>query len=282
MKKIVIYLFVFSILCLHNFANAKEAYEPERKEQLLIEEELYTQEIEYAKQEKAQEEFPQLQELSIEEEPSNIIEFSYTEGSPIEATIIFEEIVLDNIDSNWYIETKPTATKVISPNETQAPIETILAYKDGYSTLLQPDATIYGLKEFSYGNALQYNNSKLGVKYENKVTPENFEQIRTLYYEYQRNKFFINAAYKSSSTDFRNKKQTGKIKVENSYKLTDSLALKYVYTSGKKSTDSDILLTIYPSKNDSSINFDIGAGQKFYPDREEYSSRFLFETEFNF
>jgi len=276
MKKILLLFFIFLLCAFSAYAKDEPAFIEERNSQLNIEEELYRQELEY----ETQEEISEPQELQIEEqsiEPS----FVYTAGEPLEGIIIFEEIVLDNIDSNWYMDTKPNATKIITAQDTTMPIEAVLAYQNSYSTLFQPDATIFGMKEFSYGNYINYNNAKLGVKYDNKVTPENFQQIRTLYYEYKKNKYFLNAAYKNTSTDFTKQKSISKIELENSYRITDSLALKYVYSTGKQSSNSDLYFTIYPFK-DETINFDIGAGQKFYADKEDYSSRFLFSTEFEF
>lgn len=279
MKKLLFFIFSVILFSSQLSINAQEIYEQERLEQIKTEQELIEQEKFYEQEDIEQEE--KLQELTIIGPAIDNVPIKYIEGQPLEGILIFEEIVLDNIDSNWYIETKPLANKNIAPEDTIAPIETILAYQNAYSTLFQPDATIYGMKEFSYGNAVKYDNSKFGVKYDNKITPENFEQIRTLYYEYEKNKFLLYAAYKNSSTDITKKKQNSKIELENSYRLTDSLALKYVYSTGKATSNSNFLFTFYPF-NDESINFDIGAGQKYYADKDEYSSRFLFETEFEF
>lgn len=205
---------------------------------------------------------------TLEQETSNDIKCNIKND-------ILEEIIIENMNEVRSVNVKPVANKIVAPAEYNS-------ITDRYEPfLLTTNNSSFLERSFSYGNEKKFRGSKFGVKYDNTVSQENFEQIRTLFYEYQKKKFLFNVAYKSNSFDLINKNNNSFLSFAQKYKFSDNCSLKYVYSAGKIEKHSDLLLSLTPFKNNK-INFDIGAGQKFFTDNSPVRSQLIFSTEFNF
>jgi len=193
-----------------------------------------------------------------------------------------EEIILEHIDDSIKLDIKPTAKykKITYPTlkEYKANIFENTKYT---SSFLTPSSYWYMEEKFTEERAKSIKSGKIGVKYDNKISQENFQRMQTLYYEYQKNKFLLNAAYKKNSFDFFKKSDSASFSLAPEYKLTDNLSLKYVYSSKVDRQNTDLIFSIKPFKQDN-INFDFGASRVYYNDNSIPKQQLIFSTEFEF
>ena len=197
-------------------------------------------------------------------------------------TAEIEEILLEHIENSVELNVKPTAKskKVVYPKTEKYTSD----FSDNakYNSIFAPSSQMYMKEEFSQEHKMKIKTGEIGIVYDNKVSQDSFEQMRTLYYEYQQNKFLLNASYKKKSVDFSQKNGSSYLSLAPEYKLTDSLSLKYVYSAKQNAQNSDLVFSLKPFKNNENIYFDFGAGRVYYEDKAPTKSQFVFSTEFEF
>lgn len=192
---------------------------------------------------------------------------------------VLEDIVLENIESGFLLNVKPDDR--LERLLKERTIEYLPNELAGYNSIFSTTSGLYFEDIFEIDNKRKFNNFALGIKYNNKASIEGFEQARTFYYEYEKEKWFIKLSYKTDSFGLYKKKNNISFSVAPEYKLTNNLSLKYSYTEKYNKKNSDVIFVVRPFKSDD-ITFDFGAGQIYYNDNKPPSSQILFSTEFNF
>ena len=105
-----------------------------------------------------------------------------------------EEILLEHIENSLELNIKPTAKskEIVYPKAEKYKAKFTDNAK--YNTIFEPSANMYMKEEFSQEHKMKIKTGEVGIVYDNKVSQDSFEQMRTLYYEYQQNKFLLNAS----------------------------------------------------------------------------------------
>lgn len=192
-----------------------------------------------------------------------------------------EEIILEQIENSIKLNIKPTSKHKKINYPTQKEYKANIYENTKYNSFLSPSSYWYMEEKFTEERAKSIKTGKIGVKYDNKISQENFERMQTLYYEYQKNKFLLNASYKKNSFNLFQKSNSSAFTLAPEYKLTNNLSLKYVYSTKLDSQNTDLIFTIKPFKQEN-INFDLGASRIYYNDNSIIKQRLLFSTEFEF
>lgn len=142
---------------------------------------------------------------------------------------------------------------------------------------------IYSKKTTSYSNEKQYKNLTFGAKYDNSFTPDTFDQSRTLFTKYQKNKLSLNTSYKNSALTSFGQQFRGIFSFSPEYKINDKLSFQGIYSRNisDRSNKNEIIFTLKPFKDDR-MDFNVGAGQIYYEDATPARSQFNFSTKFKF
>ncbi len=191
---------------------------------------------------------------------------------------VMEEILLDGL-SYEHLNISVRG-KIIEPDNLIFTAKN-LPPNPSYNSLLTAVSPLYKEEKFSYGQERKFLGVNFGVKYDNKVARGDFEQLRTLYTEYQKDRFSINTSYRVNSFALINKDSSYKWEIAPKYRLTDTLALKYVHSGTDEERISDILFSLSPV-NDDRFNLDFGVGEKKPVNTAPPSARILFSTGLSF
>lgn len=137
----------------------------------------------------------------------------------------------------------------------------------------------------SFSKSKKLGNTTFGSRYTGNTTADSYSQSASLFSEYQRGKFSVDTAYKSSNLRNFGQKNTGTVSFSPQYRLNDYFTLKNVYSSdlSKNNRKGEVVFSITPIKNDRDRwDLNVGAGQTFDDNNGLSRSQLNFSTKFRF
>lgn len=142
---------------------------------------------------------------------------------------------------------------------------------------------IYSKKSTSYSKEKNFKNMTFGAKYDNTFTPDSYNQSRTLFSKYKKNKFTLNTSYKNNELTTFGQQFRGIFTFSPEYKINDKMSFQSAYSRNisDRSNKNEIIFTLKPFKDDR-VDFNLGAGQIHYEDATPSRSQFNFSTKFKF
>lgn len=172
-------------------------------------------------------------------------------------------------------------SKINTPTETIDTSEDFRISPQNINNYSNPD--IYSKKTTSYTNEKNYKDMTFGAKYNNSFTPNTFDQTRTLFTKYQKNKFTLNTSYKNSSLTSFDQQFKGTFSFSPEYKINNKISFQNVYSRNltDRSNKNEIIFTLKPFKDDR-MDLNLGAGQIYYEGNAPTRSQFNFSTNFKF
>lgn len=142
---------------------------------------------------------------------------------------------------------------------------------------------IYSKKTNSYSREKKHKNITFGAKYDNKISPNQLEQSRTLFTKYEKDNFAFGTSFKNNSLSSFDQQFRGTFSFSPEYKINNHMSFQGIHSKNfmDRSNKNEIVFTLKPFKDDR-MDFNVGAGQIYYESNAPARSQFNFATKIKF